>query len=174
MSGGAAAVSRRAQRAQRGFGVERQRAHREGHPPAPPLIQAEAEHLALLEAVAAGQAEQAAESESTSAAGAAEVSDPSAAASDDPGALVAADHAVTPPESGVRAGRARDPRLGGYRNVGAFLHHCWRRLGLSRSEVYAVAGIASTEKPARLLDFTGGGLHALYEACEATKKARAA
>ena len=135
--------------------MERQRAHREAQAPA--LSEAEAAHLAMIEAIGEGQRAQA-ESDATSAAGT------------DAGS----DHAVTPPESGVRAGRARDPRLGAYRNVGAFLHHCWGRLGFSRSDVYAVAGLASAEKPERLLDFPGGGLHALYEACEATKKGRAA
>ena len=168
MSGRAAT---RARRAQRGFGVERQRAHREAQAPA--LSEAEAAHLAMIEAIGEGQRAQA-ESDATSAAGTDAGSVSSDPPAQDPDALVAADHAVTPPESGVRAGRARDPRLGAYRNVGAFLHHCWRRLGFSRSDVYAVAGLASAEKPERLLDFPGGGLHALYEACEATKKGRAA
>lgn len=113
------------------------------------------------------------ESESTSGVGldaGSESHDPPAK---DPASLVAADHAVTPqPGRGDPLG-GRDPRLGSYRNVGTFLHHCWRRLGYSRADVYAVAGLASYEKPESLLLYTGG-LPALYAACEAEKKARAA
>lgn len=71
---------------------------------------------------------------------------------------------TTPP-----AGRARDPRLGRWHDVGAFLTTVRVESGkrgrqLYGSDVRGIAGIASQARGTELLDFPGG-LAALFEEC---------
>jgi hypothetical protein len=62
--------------------------------------------------------------------------------------------------------RQRDPRLGRYQHVGAFLMHCINSLYMPRREVMQVAGLLPGDDPLLLLDYEGG-LNALFEVCRA-------
>ena len=156
-------VRERHRRAGRGWGLERQRAHRALHGAAP-LSEEAVAHVALVEAVASGQREQ------VEALAVADVGSEGAVAKRSPSGVTSApsEAPVVHPGRGSSSG-GRDPRLGPYRNVGAFLEHCWKRLGLTREQVLAIAGV---DEPEALLDFEGVGLRALYAAC--AEKARAA
>lgn len=67
--------------------------------------------------------------------------------------------------------RRRDPRLGRWHDVGAFLMNLLREWEMKRAEVLGVAGLAPREDALRLLDYPGG-LSALFVACvnEARRK----
>lgn len=65
--------------------------------------------------------------------------------------------------------RQRDPRLGRFANVGAFLMACDRQLGIARPGVMQIAELLRRDDPLLLADYPGG-LNALYAACESRVK----